>query len=320
MKHKVLINNTLLSVGILLLAVGSLLVPLLVFLYLFLPVVTVRHAGVCGWRNTLIFSAIPAALLFIIIPLNAALIHAVYLVLAGWVFVFLYQRKMGSVRRMFFGYLGILGFFFVFLIGFQLMSGEAYVTYLVNDFKTSLTEVMKVYETAGVFSGDDLTNMGELLEQLLISYQLVMPTVFLVIPFFVAWGNIVEIERRMVKVPGTRLKPLANWTLPQSLKNIMAFMLLVILILDMSDSQAFAEIYRYTFSSLIYLVFFVMGMSFIYWGMGRRLARVSATLKFLVVVLIMVVPLAAYVTVFVGIFDQYFGLRRIIENRGGMGQ
>lgn len=320
MKHKVLIYNTLLAAGIFLFALGSMIVPLVVFLYLFLPVVTVRHTTLCGWRSTLIFSAIPAALLFVVAPLNMALIHAAYLLLTGWLFVFLYQQKMGAVRRMFFGYLGTLGFFFVFLIGFQLVTGEAYVTYLVNDFKTMMTEVMKVYESAGVLTGDDLSNMGELVEQLLTSYQLVMPTVFLIIPFFMTWANVAMIEKRLVKVPGARLKPLANWTLPQSLKNIMAFMLLVILILDMSESQAFAEIYRYTFSSLIYLVFFVMGMSFIYWAMGRRLARVSPTLKALVVILVMVVPMAAYVTVFVGIFDQYFGLRRIIENRGGMGQ
>lgn len=292
--------------------------PILTIIYFFVPISIMllgrRHKIVYTISGTL-FAAIILAVLF---PITDMVFFCVYGVLIGCGLTLLYQRKDKGYERLTVLYLGILVCFAVLIIVFQVTKGQSFIDYLVYEFDRTSSAFMEIYKTSGAFTDEQITVLSELLEQGFTAIKMLVPTVFITTPFFMAWAIMVIAESFLKKSVLTlkRLAPLSYWQVPKSLKNVMAIILVIVLIIDMGGIEAFPAIYVSTLTSIIYLVFYLMGLAFVFWFIRLKKQQEPMWAKVLIVLLTMTLSLISYLVIFIGITDIYFGLRERLDKTG----
>lgn len=294
-------------------------VPFLAVLYIFIPVPMVILAEKQGLKVTVIASiAATLILLLFMDPVSAAL-YGAYMIFVGCSLGVIYYKRKSGFLKLAVAYAGSFAAVTFLIILMQVVSGQNLIAMLTQTIDETSSQVMEVYRSVGMFQEDQLSMLQSVVDQMQEMMKLVIPLAFLITPFFIGWANVLiadTVLKRMRK-PIRPLPPLSQWRLPRSFKNFLILIVIALLVIDLGHIEAVPIIYTYTLMMLLYLLYFLMGISFIYWLINRKRAKESMGLKVLVIVLCLFIPYLLYIVSFVGVADIYIDVRKFIENRDG---
>lgn len=289
-------------------------VPFLLIFYIFVPLPIVVLSKRRGFITSFIASVAASAILFFFIDWPNAVVYAMYLVLVGCSLGFTYHKNYRGVIRMGVAYAAVLITLMGSLFLYQKLSGVVFMDSLMTEIQTAFSQVSHLYESTGLLSGEQLSTLSGGGEAFLATFKMVIPTAFLVAPIFVAWLNILLCDRVLIRMEEEiiPLNPLSAWRLPRSLKVFMMLLVIVVSIFDFMESKPIPEIYLFTITEIINLIFVIMGVSFCFWFFNRKRQKESVGIKVLIVILTLLISPVTYVLSLIGLADSFLRIRDII--------
>lgn len=293
------------------LALASFYVPFLVILIFFMPVPMV----VLGQRQGLKVSVIASVAATIIIglflgPVNG-ISFGVLLFFVGCSLGYGYHRNVGPIQKVIIGYLGFALVVIAVIISYQFLMGVNFITFILQTFEVSTQEVLAFYQNAGVMDASQLLLEKETLDAQIITMKMIIPSAILLLPLFFSFVNIASCDA-ILKRLGHKVKavkPLSQWQMPKSLKSFLLLLLFGSFIISVFKVTAIPEIYVLNIMTLVYLVYFMMGLSLIFDFMAYKKHN-SIALKVLVVFAAL---LLQFVVTMVGVADTYMEIRKIFR-------
>lgn len=294
-------------------------VPFLLLLFFLIPVPMVILAEKQGFKVTLIASlAATLILLMFMDPLTAAS-YGIYMIFVGCGLGYMYYKRKDGFLKLAVAYCGVFAALILMLVLLQVLTGQNFVAMLTETIDTSSAQVMDVYRSLGAFPEDQLSLLQTAVDQMKETMKMVIPLAFLVAPFFIGWVNVLvsDVILKRMRMPVNPLLPLSRWRLPRSFKNFLILVVIALLVIDLAHIDAIPAVYTYTLMMIIYLLYFLMGISFVFWLINRKRTKESMGFKILIVVLCLLIPYISYIISFVGVADIYIDVRKFIENRDG---
>ncbi|MEG0074480.1 MAG: DUF2232 domain-containing protein [Eubacterium sp.] len=319
MKTKAMAEGAMFCALAVLLALICYYVPFLIVLYIFIPVPIVVLARKQGFKVSMISSVAATILLFLLVDPVTAVSFGMYLILVGCSLGYTYYKEKNGFIKLLIGYGSSFLVIILGIVLFQVISGQNYIDNMITMFATASTEALKIYENPGLLSGDQMAQMGTMIDSLMNTLKLSIPGAFLILPFFLGWANVVfsDIILKRLRMPVVPLKKLSQWQLPKSLKTFLIVVIVFVLAIDLMKIEAVPQIYTFTITSIISTIYFIMGLSFIFWLMARKKVKENMGLKILIVVLCVLFSFLMSIVTFVGVIDIYIDLRMLIEIKGG---
>ncbi len=299
-------------------------VPFMILLYIFIPVPIIILSQRQGTLVALIASIGATALLFIFIDFITAITFGAFLILTGCGLGYVYNKGKGGFLKLVVGYVCIFLTLVLMIAMMQVVTGQNFVESLVMEFSTAGDSAIALYQNTGLLSADQLAQMEELVKTMMTSVKMLIPTVFLVTPFFIVWANVVVADKIIgrIKVGGDKvnipLKPLSQWALPKSLKVFLLVVLSFVMIVNLTGTTAIPTIYVFTLLEICFIIFAVMGLSFLFWIIGRKRKKESMGLKIGIVVLCTLFSFGMYFLSMLGVADTYLNIRSAIKMKDEM--
>lgn len=319
MKTKAITEGALLCALAVVIALFSMYVPFLAVLLVFIPVPMVILTKKHGLKVSVVASlAATLILVFFMDPVSMAL-YGSYMIFVGCSLGYAYNKGKNGFVKLGIAYAGAFLALLFSIILLQIISGQNFIAMLTQIMDESSKDVLTLYNTMGMFSGEQMGQIQSAIDQGIKTMKMTIPMAFLISPFFVGWANVVLSDTilRRVKIDNEPLRSLSQWRVPTSLKNFLITIVIILLALDLFKIEAVPVIYTYTLTLVIYFIYFIMGLSFTFWFINRKRKKESRGLKILVIVGSIIVPIIASLVSIVGVADIYIDIRRFIENRDG---
>lgn len=320
MKPRAITEGALITAIAVVLALGCYYIPILYLFYVLVPTpiaVLARRQGV----GTAAVSALAAgAITFLFIdPLTAAT-YMLYFVFVGVSLGWCYANEKNGFTRMVVGYLGAFITVMLSIVIISAVSGINIMTQIGEAIDLSSGQAVEIYRSA--LPADQVGALSESVKTLAAQMKMMMPAVFLILPFFIAWFNVLLSDFILIRTRNRiePLRPISRWEAPVSLQVFMALMLVVTIVLQLMPANTVPQIYSTTISVLSDMVFTLQGFSFVFWFIFRKRPKESLLVKVIVVFIVMTVPFASLILRFIGIFDMFSGIRKIIAYRDGDSQ
>ncbi|MDD2413821.1 MAG: DUF2232 domain-containing protein [Eubacteriaceae bacterium] len=319
MKTKAITEGALLCALTVLLSLLCYYVPLMIILYIFIPVPMVVLAKRQDMRTTVVSSLAASAILFFFIDMMSGLTFAFYLIIVGCGLGYCYKKQQSGFMKMATAYMGIFITLIAFLIVFQMLSGVSFIATLSKDFTTISEQVLQTYQSTGIFSADQMTTLTNSVGQIVTELKLMIPSAFLMAPFFVGWAICIGCDTilKKIKSQNVPLQPVSQWQAPRSLKNILLVLALFLLIVQFAGIEAVPQIYVVTLIEITTLIYGVMGLSFVFWMINRKKDHEVMGWKILIVIVVLIIPMATTILAMIGILDGYTSLRAAIVMKDG---
>lgn len=319
MKTKAITEGAMLCALAVIIALFSSYVPFLLLLFFLIPVPMVILAEKQGFKVTLIAGLAATLILFMFMDPLTAGGYGIYMIFVGCSLGYMYYKRKDGFLKLAAAYAGIFAAIILIIILLQVLTGQNFVAMLTETIDTSSAQVMDVYRSLGAFPEEQLSLLQTAVDQMKETMKMVIPLAFLISPFFIGWANVL-ISDTILKRMRLQVKPLpqlSKWRLPRSFKNFLIMVVIILLVIDLAHIDTIPAVYTYTLMMIIYLLYFLMGISFVYWLINRKRAKESMGLKILIVVLCLFIPYISYIISFVGVADIYIDVRKFIENRDG---
>lgn len=286
-------------------------IPIFVILVFFIPVPMV----VLGKRQGLkvsVISAMAATLLIGLFlgPVNAIPFGALML-LVGCSLGYAYNHNLSPVRKVIIGTVGFAILLIAVVVGFEIISGINFISYLSQMLQESTNEVMTFYETTNIISGDKLTTAKEEMETNIQLMKLALPSAFIMLPIVFGMVNVVvgDMILKRIGYEVKCFKPLGEWEMPASLKYFLMIFLFGDFIISIFQITAIPQIYMITIMYFVNVIFFIMGLSLIF----NYLDYKKVTNKGIKVLILFLSFLIISIITIAGVADTYIGIRRIFR-------
>ncbi|MEG1432006.1 YybS family protein [Eubacterium sp.] len=320
MKPKALTEGALLCGLSVILALLCYYVPFMIIFYIFIPVPIVVLCRRHGFGVSMISSAAATLILFLLVDVLSAATFGMYLILVGCGLGYAYFKEKSGFTKMMAAYLSVLITLLGMLVIAQLVTGQNFIEMLSTELTAVGNQVMDTYRSIGLLSGDQLSQMQTILDQMLTSIKMTIPLAFLMMPFFIAWANVVVCDTllKRLKVPVTAMPSLSQWRVPRSLKTFLLIIVMFLLVVQIGGLTMIPEIYTYTLMQIVYYVYILMGVGFLFWLVNRKRKKESMGLKVLIVAICLLVPFTSYIISMLGVADIYMNVRQLIEMKDGM--
>ena len=320
MKPRAITEGALITAIAVILALGCYYIPFLYLFYVLVPTpiaVLAKRQGV--WVASVSALAAGAITFLFIDPLTAST-YMFYYVFVGVALGWCYSSEKSGFVRMVVGYLGALLAIVLSIAVISAVSGTDVISQIGEAIDLSGKQALEIYRSA--LTADQAGNLTETANTLVEQMKLMIPAVFLILPFFIAWFNVLLTDFILIR---TRhhiepLKSISRWEPPVSLQVFMALMLVLTIILQLLPANTVPQVYSTTISVLSDLVFTLQGFSFVFWFLFRKKEKESLLIKVIVVFIALTIPFASLILRFIGIFDMFSGIRKIIAHRDGDNQ
>ncbi len=277
---------------------------LTMLLTLFLPVPVV----VLGRRHNLMTSVISSLtamlVLFLFVNPISALTLGVYFCAIGNTLVYGLSKGWNTARRLI--TVGLVIVFIIFAgIGlFELITGQRYIELIVKESQVAMDMVLETYRQFGVIKGEQENLIGEAAQSFLKTIPLTIPAMLLILPFVMSWWiNLLTVFTfKRLRMPIAPILPLSRWRADTPQK-------LFLVVLFIAGWLPIGDVYKMTFSLIMYTIYAVMGLSFIFYLIEVKRKKPSMWLKVLtVLVAVLFQPLTLLLTM-VGMFDVFIDLK-----------
>lgn len=293
------------------LALASVYIPIFAILMFFIPVPMVA----LGKRHGLMVSVVASLAATIMIgmflgPVNA-ISFGILLFFVGCSLGYAYYRNMGPVQKIIIGYLGFALVMIAAIVSYQFLMGVNFITLLSQSLDASTPEVLAIYQNTGVMDANQLLLKKEFIDAQVITMKMLIPSVVLLLPLVFGFVNVVSCDAILKRLGYTvkRMKPLRQWKMPKSLKYFLFIFLMGSFIISIFQVTVIPEIYVINIMSLVYLVYFVMGLSFIFDFMAYK----KLTNKGIKVLVVFVALAFQFVVTMIGLADTYMEIRKIFR-------
>ncbi|MGN0194127.1 MAG: DUF2232 domain-containing protein [Pseudoramibacter sp.] len=287
--------------------------PVLIILYLFIPLLWVDLGRREGWKKTILPTAVAPAVMLLTRNPVLILTCTLYLALAGIGLAWVYQREVDGKRRIAFAYLAI----FISVIGgmvfYQLVHHTAFMSVLVKNIEAFGKNLTASYKDQAMFTKAQSAQVASAIESMINQTELMLPSFFLIAPFFAAWLLVLICDRvvKRTRAVAKPLKPLSHWMMSKPLRNFLLVLLIVLLITQWAAGSG-NHIYITTLNELTDACFSMMGLSFLYWVFNRKLPRESMGRKIIICLVLMIIPSSVMLLSLLGVIDVYTNLRLVI--------
>ncbi len=105
---------------------------------------------------------------------------------------------------------------------------------LVKEFTAIGSQTVQTYQTMGVFTADQLSQISSTMDQLMHNIGLIFPSAFLMAPFMVGWALVVMTDT-VLKRTGHSIVPLnklSHWQAPTSLNGFLLIIITFVLVVQ----------------------------------------------------------------------------------------
>ncbi len=286
-------------------------VPIFVILVFFIPVPMV----VLGKRQGLKVSVISAIAATILIGLFLGPINAIpfgtLMLFVGCSLGYAYNHNLSPVRKVVIGTAGFAFFLIAVVIGFEVISGINFTSYLFQTLEESTNEVMAFYETTNIISGDELTAAKEAMATNIQFIKLALPSAFIMLPIIFGMVNVIvgDLILKRIGYEVNCFKPLREWEMPASLKYFLMVLLFGDFMISIFQITAIPQIYLITIMYFVNVIFFIMGLALIF----NYLDYKKVTNKGIKVLILFLSFLIISIITIAGVADTYIGIRRIFR-------
>jgi uncharacterized protein YybS (DUF2232 family) len=290
--------------------------PVLIILYLFIPLLWVDLGRREGWKKTIWPTVVAPAVMLITKNPVLILTCTLYLALAGIGLAWVYEREMDGKGRIVSAYLAIFLTVIGGMVFYQILHHTSFISVLVKQIEAFGKNLMATYKNSAVFTKAQSAQVASAVESMIDETKLMVPSVFLILPFFVAWLLILACDQtvKRTRAAAKPLKPLSHWQMSKPLRNFLLVMLIVLLIAQWAAGSG-DHIYITTLSELVDTCFSLMGLSFLYWVFNRKLPRESMGRKIIICLVLMIIPSSVMILSMIGVIDVYTNLRLVIVLR-----
>lgn len=311
MKTRGIIEVAMFCVLAVMLALASFYIPLFTILVFFIPVPMV----ILGKRQGLKVSIISSLAVTILIglfwgPINAIPFTALML-LVGCSLGFAYHKNLSPVRKVVIGTVGFSILLIVVIASYELVMGVSFTAVLFQTLEASTKEVMTMYETTNVMDSTQLETAKESMAANIQMMKMALPGAFILFPVMFAMVDVIACDFILKRI-GYQVncfKPLAQWQMPTSLKYFLMIFLIGDFIISVFQITAIPEVYTYTLISIVNVIFFLMGLAFIFDYMDYK----KINNKGIKVLVVFVGLLLTSIVTLLGVADTYIGIRRIFR-------
>ena len=290
-------------------------IPILIFLYLFIPILWVDLGRREGFKKTIWPTVI--APIVMIATRNPVMIFTctLYLALAGIGLSWMYEKEMGEKQRMIFAYAAIFFSIIGGMVIYQVVHHTAFIAVLAKGIEAYAKNITAAYQNTDIFTKSQIAQVQAAANTLTDQTKQALPSFFLILPFFAARILVIACDKTVSRTrPAAQpLKPISHWMMTKPLRNFLLILLIVLLIAQFTVGAG--NIYITTLNNLVDLGFSMMGLSFLYWVFNRRLPKESMGRKILICVVLLIIPSSAMFLSLIGIVDVYTNMRLIIVLR-----
>lgn len=286
-------------------------IPLLTIIVFFIPVPMVILGKRQGLKVSIISSLAATILIGLFLgPINAISFGAL-MFFVGCSLGFAYYKNSSPVRKLITGAIGFSMLLIAVVASYELVMGVSFTGFIFQMLEESTKEVINIYETSNMMDANQLTTVKESMAANIQMMKLALPSAFLLLPVMFSMINVVvcDLILKRIGYAVKGFKPLAQWQMPVSLKYFLMVLLFGDFIISIFQITAIPEIYTFTLMRMVNLIFFIMGLSFIFDYMAYKKIN-NKGLKVLVVFLSL---LLTSIIVILGIVDTYIGIRRIFR-------
>jgi len=293
------------------LALASFYVPFLVILMFFIPVPMVVLGQRQGLKVSLIASVAATIIIALFLgPINALSFGAL-LLFVGCSLGYVYHRNASPVIKITAGYIGFGVVVIVSVAIYQFLMGVSFTTDLFQMLQTSTQEVITMYQTSGIMDANQLSTAKEAMDAQIINMKMIMPTAILLIPLVFGFANVAICDAilKRLRYSVKAITPLSQWRMPKSLKYFLFMLLMGSFMIDIFQVTAIPEMYLVNIMNMVYLVYFVMGLSLIFDFMEYK----KIYNKGLKVVVVLIAFFFQFIVTMIGVADTYMEIRKIFH-------
>lgn len=285
-------------------------VPMVMVLYLLLPIGMVMLARRYRFRTALIAGIVPAAAEFLIFSPTTALDYALYLVLVGGIMSFVYAKNLKGFVRLGITYAALLAVMLVSIGVYQATTGKVFTAQIISYIRQALKA------SVGTTDLTDAATVQSLSKSIVAQAKLMIPSMILIMPFFGAWilvllSDYTLIQRGYVIFP---LRKLSHWFMPRSTARFLLILLIIAFISAFGNGSD--NVYIVTLTNLTDFAFGIMGLSFLFWVFNRKRKRESIGVKVAILIVCAILySIMSQILPLIGIIDVYSSLRLHIMMR-----
>lgn len=320
MKTHALAEGALLAALAVTLGLASWYIPIFAFLFFFIPVPAVVLALRQGIKTALLASVAATLLLVVLTGLYNGLLTGGYLLLAGCGLGAAYYKRQSGFVRMCTAYITSFAVLFLGIVLLQVLTGENLVASFSTTLDTVSAQMVDMYKNVGMFGTEEISRIEAEIENAVASIKMSLPSAFLISPFVLGWINvrIADWMVRRLKLSGPApLSPLADWQVPRSARFVIFLSVFILLIAQWTGMADRSPVVVATVMSLVYAVFFVMGLALMFWLLRDRWRKPGVGWKVLVMAVCLLLPIASQVLMMAGMVDIIFGFRRRADMNNG---
>ncbi len=320
MKPRAITEGALITAIAVVLALGCYYIPLLYLFYVLVPTPIAVLAKRQGVGVALVSALAAGAITFLFIDPLTASTYLFYFVFVGVALGWCYSAGKSGFIRMVVGYMGAFIAIMLSIVVISAVSGTDIMAQIGEAIDLSGQQAAEIYRSA--LPTDQVGHFNESVNTLVAQMKLMIPAVFLILPFFIAWFNVLLTDFVLIRTLHQiePLRKISQWEAPVSLQVFMALMLVLTIIFQLLPANTVPQVYSITISVLSDLVFTLQGFSFVFWFLFRKKQKESMLIKVIVVLIVMSIPFASLILRFIGIFDMFSGIRKIIALRDGDNQ
>ena len=320
MKPRAITEGALITAIAVVLALGCYYIPLLYLFYVLVPTPIAVLAKRQGVGVALVSALAAGAITFLFIDPLTASTYLFYFVFVGVALGWCYSAGKSGFIRMVVGYMGAFIAIMLSIVVISAVSGTDIMAQIGEAIDLSGQQAAEIYRSA--LPADQVGPFNESVNTLVAQMKLMIPAVFLILPFFIAWFNVLLTDFVLIRTLHQiePLRKISQWEAPVSLQVFMALMLVLTIIFQLLPANTVPQVYSTTISVLSDLVFTLQGFSFVFWFLFRKKQKESMLIKVIVVLIVMSIPFASLILRFIGIFDMFSGIRKIIALRDGDNQ
>ena len=287
-------------------------IPFTSFLFLFLPVPLLVLYLRRGIHLCMIAVIMVTTLLVPIEGMTLALLTGAYLLLTAVGLGRLYIKQKSGYVRLGFLYLVITLAMLGLLSVIEQNTGIGITEYLVESTQPSMEKVMDLYVQNGLISESDSAG---LLDEMNVMIGQILPTVALVIAFFLSWISLICIDGVLKKngLKMVALPSLKDWKMEGTFHQFLLMMAVGLLIFKFLLHNVIPDVYITNLIQLLMILFALYGLSFGIWYFERKTNTKKWGIRIALWALVLVIPMALYAFVLIGIFDAQGNLRNKIK-------
>jgi len=290
--------------------------PLFWIFYYLMPVPMIILAKQQGILTAVLSSIAATLILFMLMDPFQAISFGLLLIVLGCGLGVAYYKKQSGFVKVCVGYLATAISITLIILLTQVFLKQNFITLLTNAINSTATQIKAIYTSMNL-EEEQLSLLVTTVDQVVEIMKLLIPTVFLVLPFVISIVNVAVTDKilKRMRIQNKPIKNIAHWQVSRSFRAFMTVVVIATALLDFLPD--IPELYNVTLTLLSSIVFYLLGISYIFWGINQRMKKHNSNVfvKIVVVFISILISYISMIIAMIGMIDVFFNLRRFHKRK-----